>query len=72
MGSLRLYITLGSADSGKGSTDGYVLYTRSVVSPSDVPQTIESVEQEVERLLDEDSLATEVKYGMLRPLRRNH
>jgi TATA-binding protein-associated factor Taf7 len=27
------------------------------------PQTIESVEQEVERLLDEDSLATEVKYG---------
>lgn len=28
-------------------------------------QTIESVEQEVERLLDEDSLASEVKYGML-------
>lgn len=29
----------------------------------DSSQTIESVEQEVERLLDEDSLATEVKYG---------
>jgi hypothetical protein len=29
----------------------------------DCSQTIESVEQEVERLLDEDSLATEVKYG---------
>jgi len=26
-------------------------------------QTIENVEQEVERLLDEDSLASEVKYG---------
>jgi len=26
-------------------------------------RTIESVEQEVERLLDEDALATEVKYG---------
>jgi sulfate adenylyltransferase subunit 1 (EFTu-like GTPase family) len=72
MESLRRYITLGSADSGKGSTDGYVLYTRSVVSLSDVLQTIESVEQEVERLLDEDSLATEVKYGMLQPLGRIH
>ena len=29
----------------------------------DSSQTIESVEQEVERLLDEDALATEVKYG---------
>lgn len=29
----------------------------------DGSKTIESVEQEVERLLDEDSLATEVKYG---------
>ena len=27
-------------------------------------QTIETVEQEVERLLEEDALADEVKYGM--------
>jgi transcription initiation factor TFIID subunit 7 len=28
-------------------------------------QTIESVEQAVERLLDEDAIASEVKYGMI-------
>jgi len=32
---------------------------------SNQPQTIESVEQEVERLLDEDALASEVKYGII-------
>lgn len=31
---------------------------------SNQPQTIESVEQEVERLLDEDAMASEVKYGI--------
>jgi TATA-binding protein-associated factor Taf7 len=54
-----------NVDSGNESIDGYVLQLKGLKRYAHERQTIESVEQEVERLLDEDSLASEVKYGAL-------
>jgi len=62
MESLLPSIMYGSEGFESASTEGWVL-KHIGLDIVDYSQTIESVEQEVERLLDEDSLATEVKYG---------
>ena len=59
-------------DSGKESIEGYLCaYNVEWLNLWLSLQAIESVEQEVERLLDEDTLATEVKYGAQVFLTRN-
>jgi len=54
----------GNAGSENVSIDEYAWSPHSTSAYWAITQTIESVEEQVERLLDEDALATEVKYGL--------